>query len=216
MRKKIRVAVVDDQLLFRKGILSLLEEFDELKIVLEASNGRELLDKIKMQEVDVVLLDLEMPVLNGIETTEILKKKYPEIKIVILTLHNNDAFVVELLRKGAHGFLLKDNDIETVVNAIFSVYVNGVYFNPQISQKLIKGLVQGDTISPLFTAASFSSIELQVIDLICKEHSSKEIASVMNVSARTVDGYIEKIFEKTNARNRIGIVMYAVKHGIVK
>lgn len=215
MKNKIRVAVVDDQLLFRKGIISLLGEFDELTVSFEAESGNELMDKLKTHVIDVVLLDLEMPIMNGLEATKLMKEKYPQIKIIILTMHNDEEFVVELLQKGASGFLLKNQDIEIVVDAIYSVIETGFYYNSTISEKLAHGLVNGHQVSSILGQSKFTDNELKVIELVCKQNTNKQIAEILNLSVRTVDGYMERIFTKTGMKNRTGLVMYAVRNKLI-
>jgi two-component system response regulator DegU len=215
MKKAIRLAVVDDQHLFRKGLISLIEEFEELAVVVEASNGKELLEKLKSKKPEVVLLDVEMPLMDGIETTEYLRQKYPEIKILILTMHNEEEIILHLIEKGAHGFLLKDNPIETVVDAIYAVIENGYFFNDRVSKVMVKGLIRNDKIKPSFNLVQLSKREIEVIQLICKENTNKEIAEKLFISVRTVDGHREKILQKTKAKNTVGIVMYAIKNNLL-
>lgn len=215
MKNTVRLAVVDDQQLFRKGLVSLIDEFEELSVSLEAANGKELLEGLKTHKADVVLLDLEMPVMDGIETTENLRQKFPDIKVLILTMHNEEQIILHLLEKGAHGFLLKDNPIETVVDAIYGVIENGYFFNDRISKIMVKGLVRNNKIIPSFSPARLSEREIEVVRLICKEFTNKEIAEKLFISARTVDGHREKILEKTKAKNTAGIVMYAVKNNLL-
>jgi DNA-binding NarL/FixJ family response regulator len=215
MKKSIKLAVVDDQHLFRKGLISLIKEFEEIDIVIEASNGSELVEKLKTKKPAVVLLDLEMPVMDGIETTEFLQRKYPEIKILILTMHNEEEIILHLLEKGAHGFLLKDQPIETLVDAIYAVIENGYYFNDHISKVMVKGLVRTQKIKPNFHEVRLSEREIEVVKLICKEYTNKEIADKLFISVRTVDGHREKILQKTKAKNTVGIVMYAIKNNLL-
>jgi DNA-binding NarL/FixJ family response regulator len=215
MKKLIKLAVVDDQHLFRKGLISLIKEFEELDIVIEASNGNELIEKLKTKRPTVVLLDLEMPGMDGIETTEFLKRKYPEIKVLILTMHNEEEIILHLIEKGAHGFLLKDHPIETLVDAIYAVIENGYYFNDHISKVMVKGLLRTQKIKPSFNEVRLSEREIEVIRLICKEYTNKEIAEKLFISVRTVDGHREKILQKTKAKNTVGIVMYAVKNNLL-
>ena len=215
MKKLIKLAVVDDQHLFRKGLISLIKEFDELDIIIEASNGNELIEKLKTKRPTVVLLDLEMPGMDGIETTEFLKRKYPEIKVLILTMHNEEAIILHLIEKGAHGFLLKDHPIETLVDAIYAVIENGYYFNDHISKIMVKGLLRTQKIKPSFNEVRLSEREIEVIKLICKEYTNKQIGEKLFISVRTVDGHREKILQKTKAKNTVGIVMYAVKNNLL-
>lgn len=215
MSEKISIAVVDDQFLFRQGLISLLKEFDNLEVIMEASNGKELLEKMKVKLPDIVLLDLEMPVMDGIETTVEIKRKYPFIKIIILTMHTDDEFIIQLVEKGASGFLPKDKDIEVVVDAINSVVENGYYFDEHISKAVVKGLVKAKKTNLSFTVQYLSEKEIAVIKLICKEYTNREISEKLGLSNRTVDAHRQTILLKTGAKNTAGIVMYAVKHNLL-
>lgn len=215
MNSKIKIAVVDDQYLFRQGLISLLKEYDKLDVIIEASNGKELLEKMKVKQPHVVLLDLEMPLMDGIETTISIKSRYPKVKIIILTMHTDDQFIIHLLEKGASGFLPKDKDIEIVVDAIYSVLEKGYYFDERISKAMVKGLLKTKKANPSFTAHYLSEKEIVIINLICKEHTNKEIAEKLFISPRTVDTHRENILLKTGAKNTAGIVMYAVKNNLL-
>lgn len=215
MKKQIRLGIVDDQPLFRKGLISLLKEFDEIKVVFEANNGRELLDEAAKKQPDVILLDLEMPVMDGVESTAALKSKYPGIKILILTMHNDDAMVLHLIEKGAHGFLLKDTNIETIVEAIYSIKENGYYFNDRVSKIMVSGLVKSNKIQPSFNKVKLSAREIEVIRLLSQELKNPEIADRLFINVRTVERHRENILRKINAKNSIGIIMYAVKNHLL-
>lgn len=215
MKLKKTIAVVDDQYLFRQGLISLLTEYDDLDVTMEASNGKELLEKLHLKQPDIVLLDLEMPVMDGIETTIALKKNYPAIKIIIVSMHTDDEFIIHLLEKGASGFLPKDKDIEEVVEAIYSVLDNGYYFDARVSSAMLKGLVKSKKVNPSFTAQYLSEREILIVKLICKEFTTKEIADKLCLSKRTVDTHREGILLKTGAKNTAGIVMYAVKYNLL-
>ncbi len=216
MKSKKKIAVVDDQCLFRQGLISLLKEYDKLDVIIEASNGKELLEKMKVKQPDVVLLDLEMPLMDGIETTVSIKSRYPKVKVIILTMHTDDEFIIHLLEKGASGFLPKDKDIEIVVDAIYSVLEKGYYFDERISKAMVKGLVKTKKTNPSFTAHYLSEKEIVIINLICKEYTNKEIADKLFISPRTVDTHRENILLKTGAKNTAGIVMYAVKNNLLE
>ncbi|MGZ4047835.1 MAG: response regulator [Bacteroidia bacterium] len=215
MKKRIKIAVVDDQRLFRKGLISLISEFDELDVIIDASGGRELIEMMKIKKPDVVLLDIQMPEMDGILVAEHLQYYYPEIKVLILSMNNDEGLILHLLERGARGFLLKDNDIVTVVDAIFAVIENGYYFNDRVSKAMVRELVGTKQISPIFNITNFSEREIEIIKLICQELTNKEIATKLFISKRTVDGHKEKILRKINAKNAIGIVMFAVKNNLL-
>lgn len=213
--KKISVGIADDQFLFRQGLLALLNENEGLDIIIEASNGKELLEKLRPRQPDVVLLDLEMPEMDGAQATYIIRQRYPDMKIIVLTMHNDEALIINLIERGVNGFLTKDSDIEIVVDAIFCVVENDFFFNESISKAMVKKLVHTKKINPLIKYTALTDRELEVINLICKEYTNKEIAEELSLSIRTVEAHRESIIKKTKAKNTAGIVMYAVKHGLV-
>lgn len=217
MTQKINVAVVDDQQIFRKGIISLLSEYKDINVVFEASNGQELLDKMKerITPTHVILLDIEMPVVDGIEATIKLKHRYPETKIIILTMHDEEEMIVHLIEKGAHGFLAKNEDFEKVIDAIYAVKENGYYFSEKVSKAMVSGLVKNKKISPYFLSNELSDKEHEIVVLICREFTNKEIGEKLDLSVKTINNYRLEIGKKIGAKNTAGIVMYAVKKGLV-
>lgn len=215
-RNKIKLGVVDDHTLFRKGLISLLEEYEELKVIMEASNGKELLETLKTKQPDILLMDVEMPVMNGIEATEAVRKKFPDVKILTLTMHSEEEFVAHLMEKGANGFLLKDYGIENIVDAIYSVYETGYYFNDKVSKVMLEKLVHGQLIKPQFKGGPLTEREIEIIRLICREASTREISEKLCISIRTVEGHRENILKKTGARNTAGIVLFAVKNNFFR
>lgn len=215
MRLPIKLAIVDDHALFRKGFIALLKDFTEFEIVIEAANGEELLEQLKKKKVDVILLDIQMPIMDGIEVAERLQFKNGDTKIIMITSHNEDEFINHLISKGANGFLLKNQDIEIVVDAIYGVIENGYYFNDKVSKAMVKALVQNGQIIPCFVKKTLSTRELEVVRLISQELTSKEIAEKLFISPRSVDGHKERILQKTKAKNSIGIIMYAMKHQLL-
>lgn len=216
MKRKIRIAVVEDQLLVRQGIISLLKEHERFKVVIGAGNGKELLEALKTQEIDVVITDLEMPVMDGAETTLQVRAKYPAVKIIALTQHDEESFIVHLIEKGANGFLLKDYDIELLIDAIYSVQENGYYFNDRVSKAMVTGLVKNNKITPFFKKVTLTDKEKEILVLISKEFTTKEIADKLFLSKRTIEGYRDKIISKLNVKNTIGAVMYGVKNKIIE
>lgn len=193
----------------------MLKEFPEVKVVVEASDGEDMLKQFKNKKIDIVLLDLEMPNMDGFEATEHLVRKYPGTKIIILTTHNEESFIRHLIAKGVNGFILKDKDIEVIMDAIYAVIETGYYFNDSMSRALVKGLMASDAIRPTFKRVELSEREIAIIKLISKEYTAREIAEKLFISQRTVDGHRERILEKIKAKNSVGIVMYAIKHNLL-
>ncbi|MCW3104787.1 MAG: response regulator transcription factor [Bacteroidetes bacterium] len=216
MKKSVKLAIVDDQPLFRKGLAALLREFPDIKVIFEAGNGKELLTELEKAKPDVILLDLDMPGMDGIKTTETLKQKFPDVKIIVLTMHSGDMMVLHLIEKGAHGFLLKDTTIEVIREAIYSVRDNGYYFNDRVSKIMVSGLVKSNKIKPSFKTVNLSEREIQVIRLLSQEYKNSEIAEKLFINIRTVDRHRENILKKIKAKNAIGIIMYAVKHNLLE
>lgn len=213
--KPIKIAVVDDQQLFRQGLLSLIKEFSEFEVVMEATNGKECIEMARKNKPEVILLDVEMPVMDGAEVTEYLHKKHPEIKIIILTMHDDDELVFHLAKKGAHGFLLKDSSIETVADAVFTVMAGKRYFKENIMDMLLEGLHKTQNTLPGLNDKMLSDREKEVLKLICKQHTTREISEMLAISHKTVEGHRDKIFSKTKVRNIAGLVMYAVKNNLL-
>lgn len=215
---KIKVAIADDQQLFRKGIISLLKEFEEIDIVFEAGDGKDLLNQLANGNTvpDVILLDIEMPLMNGIEALKKIKSKGYASKVIILTMHDEEEMVIHLIEMGANGFLPKNEDIENVVSAIKSVIESDYYFNDKFSKGMLRSLISNEKITPKFNYNQLSDIETEIARLICEELTNKEIAAKLDLSPRSVDGHRERILKKIGAKNTAGIVMYAYKCKLIK
>lgn len=215
MDSKKTIAIVDDHALFREGIVSLLKEYKEFDIVLQASNGKELLDGLKKVKPQVVLLDIQMPVMDGIETTVQLRKKYPNTKIIILTMHNEEGLIFDLMGKGANGFLPKDRSVEFVVDAIHAVFDKGYYYNEAVTKAVITGVRNNSSVKKSFYQSPLSEREIEIVKLICKQHTSREIGEILNLSSRTVEAHKNNILRKTKSINTAGIVLYAIEYHLL-
>ena len=216
---KIKLALVDDHSLFRRGIASILGQVADFDLVLEASNGQEFIDKIPRRMPDVVLLDLQMPILDGTATAEYLREHFPLIKIIILTMHDEDRMVVHLLEKGVSGYLLKDSDPGEVEKAIRRVMTDGVYLNDFVSRAMLRKMTNKTTTvkqSMLYNSKILlSEREKEVLKLICEGLSTLEISDKIFLSPRTVEGHRLRILEKTGTKNTAGMVAYAFKNELV-
>ncbi len=210
----MRIAVVDDHALFRKGIISMLEDIPGAEIVFDAGNGQELLDQLPENPVELILLDLQMPVMDGLTAIPLVKKQAPDAKIVIISMHQEDQFISHVMELGANGYLLKDAEFEELEIALSSVQESGFYFNENVSKALLSRLVQKNQLQPSFnTEEVLVEREMEVLELICKELTTAEIADRIHLSPRTVEGYRNRLLEKTKARNTAGLVVYAAKQG---
>ncbi|HPE76581.1 MAG TPA: response regulator transcription factor [Draconibacterium sp.] len=210
---KINIVITDDHKLFRKGIIALLEDFDFIGEINEASNGKELLDLLSEIKIlpDLILLDLRMPIMDGVEAQQKIKDIYPEIKIIILTMEDDEQFILHLISEGVNGYLLKNADPVEMEQAILKVYKKGFYFSEDISSLVLKNLNKKEKVETIFNP-DFSERELQVLKLICKEYTNAEIAETFDVSVRTAEGYRQKLVEKAGAKNIAGLVILALKH----
>lgn len=210
----IKIALVDDHQLFRDGVAALLKDYEELRVVIEAGNGSELLKQLRQKQPHVVLLDIQMPGEDGIEITKILTEKYPALKIIILSMNNEDVLIFDAIAGGAHGFLPKDKTVEEVVDAIYSVMENGRYYSERVANALALG-TRGIARSVSYPASRLTAKEVEVLRWICRQKTNKEIASSLGVSTRTVESQRNSILQKTGTRNTAGLVVYALKNKLI-
>lgn len=215
MRPRKSIAIVDDHDLFRKGIISLLKEFPEIDVIIQAISGQDILNQLKIKQPDVILLDIQMDVMTGLEALPLIKQKYPNLKIIMLTQHNDDQTIYHLIEKGAHGFLDKKEEVETIVDAIYSVLDKGYYYTEKVQKAISKGAASKQKNKLPFSACTLSEREIEVVKLICKQLGIKEIAEKLCLSPRTIDTYIENIYTKTGAKKTAGIVFYAIEHRLL-
>jgi DNA-binding NarL/FixJ family response regulator len=206
----ISVIIADDHVIFRKGLATILNEIPFVKVVGEASNGHELLDLLKTKSADVVLMDIKMPGIDGIEATRKVSTKYPTTQIIALTMHEEIGYFNKMIEAGAKGFLLKNTNKDQLEAAISTVFGGENYFADEfvISVKKPKP-------SPVIANINLSTRELEILDYICKGFSNAEIAKTLGLSQRTIDGHRSRLFEKTGAKNAPNLVLFAVKNGLV-
>jgi two-component system response regulator DegU len=215
--EKIKVIVADDHSLIRQGICKVLELDSSLIVVGEATNGAELLDIIGQVGADIVLLDINMPGENGIQLTRFLKKKYNGIKIIILTIHDDDDYIFEAYNAGASGYILKDVDPDELIEAIKTVYSGIPYIHPSITGKLLNVLnrVQDQENNSHNRYRLLSEREMEVLTLLASGQSNRQIAQQLFISEKTVKNHISSIFRKMEVRDRTQAAVLAIKDGIV-
>ncbi len=213
--KSITVAIADDHNLFRKGIISLLEENPKVKVVYEAGNGAELLHLLNNPDTfpDVVLLDIEMPVMDGMEAQKKIKKLYPEMKVIILTMRDDEQFILYMISEGVNGYLLKDAEPEELEKAIEKVVVNDFYFPDSMAKLLVRNIGRKRPVN--HELPEFTERELEVLELICREHTATEIAEKLSISPRTAEGHRSNLLEKSGSKNIAGLVVFALKNNLV-
>jgi DNA-binding NarL/FixJ family response regulator len=217
--KKIKIAIADDQVLFRKGMVNIINGFQDTEIIMEASDGVEFLENLSnlTKIPDIAILDLSMPNLNGIETTKILHEKYSNVKVIILSVYSEDRFVTHLMELGVNAYLFKNVEPPEVEKAIQAVLEKDFYFNEafltamrkRMTGKKPRLLIQ-DNIPSLLTQR-----ELEVLDLICKQYTAQEIGEKLFISTRTVDGHRNNLLEKTGMKNTAGLVVFSIKNNLI-
>ncbi|GAB5522228.1 MAG: response regulator transcription factor [Roseivirga sp.] len=212
----IKLALVDDHTLFRQGIKLLLEDIEDVELIVEASNGQELLEAMEDRVPDIVLLDLEMPVLNGIETSKVLKQKYENVGIIILTMYDDEQMIAHLMEIGANGYLLKDTTEDELRKAIRSVHDNQFYFNDFVSKALLSGVKAKRKTEPkIGNNIDVTRRESEVLQLICEELTTQEMADKLFLSPRTVEGHRQNLIEKFGVKNTAGLIIRAIKLGFI-
>lgn len=214
MKKKINIVIADDHKIFRKGIVAALSVYDQLEVIGEAENGLQLLEKVAALQPDVVLVDVKMPEMDGIEALKKLKTDYPDVKVVMLTMYDDDAHIQNLMELGANSYLAKDTDADEIRIAIISVFESGYYFNDKVSKALLKRVAGSISFKDnLFNKIELNERETSVLKLICKEFTTTEIANELFLSPRTIDGIRASLIEKIQVKNTAGLVLYAVRNG---
>lgn len=211
----ISYIIADDHKIFRQGLKISLIDDHKLKCVGEAGNGLELLELLKNKAAEVVLLDLKMPEMDGVEALKQLREQYPDLKIIVLTMFEEEHFILHMMESGANGYLLKNTEAQEIKTAIHSVYENEYYFNDLVNTTLLRKVVQQKKAPRFKEEIKLNEREMEVLQLICQEFTAAEIGQKVFLSPRTVEGIRSSLLEKIGVRNTAGLVMYAVKNGIV-
>lgn len=212
----IKVAIADDHALFRSGVKTALSVKKDVELIAEADNGMQLINLLKHIEPDVILLDIQMPIMDGIQTLPEIRKIRPNTKVIILSMHNDHSMISKLMEIGANSYLTKNSDSETIYQAIKTCYEQEFFFNELTNKALLTGLrtKRNDVTSQQEVA--LTDKELRVLKLMCEEKTTKEIADIVDISPRTVEAIRDKLKSKIGAKSMAGLVMYAVKNGIIE
>jgi DNA-binding NarL/FixJ family response regulator len=214
----IRIALVDDQQLFRQAMAMLVESEPGFSLVMEADNGIDCLEKLRTMDdpPDIALIDMEMPGMDGMQLTEELQKKYPSIKLIVLSVHSKERLIARMIQAGASGYLFKNCDKKELLLAIHTVHTSGFYINPTVLKAIQsvsaagKDAIKNTNAIPI----DISKREREILELICREQNTAEIAAQLFLSARTVEGHRNNLLQKTGCRNTAGLVLFAVKYGL--
>jgi two-component system invasion response regulator UvrY len=212
------IALVDDHILLRNGLAGLLRELG-FNVILEADNGKVFTEKLKSTDPpEIVLLDINMPEMDGYETALWIKKNHPDIKMLALSMYDDENAIIRMLKNGARGYILKDCDPTELKSAIEALHTKGYYYSEMVTGRLIHSINHLDEPenSTVKEVLGLNQREIEFLKLCCTEMTYKEIADRMCLSPRTIDGYRDALFEKLSLKSRVGLVLYAIKNGIVK
>lgn len=216
MNPAIKIALVDDEILFRKGIAFLLQRENNIDIVFEASNGEELIELLNKAESkpDIIIMDLKMPVLNGVEATKIIRKSFPEIKIIALTSYDTKSFIANMIQVGAVAYLIKNTTPKDLIKTINEVALKGFYYDESVLKTIQDTIVSQKNTKGCLETSFLSPREIEILQLICQQKTTSEIADHLFLSPRTVEGHRNNLLLKTESRNIAGLVVYAIQNEI--
>ncbi|MEO7961021.1 MAG: response regulator transcription factor [Ginsengibacter sp.] len=217
MPQKVSVALVDDHTLLRNGLAGLIESFGNYYISFEADDGKDFINQLKPKQLpDIVLMDINMPEMDGYEACSWLKNNHPGVKVLALSMYDNEGAVIRMFKAGAKGYILKDCEPLELKSALDALVTKGFYYSEMVTGKLIHTInTMDEENANAANVIQLNEREINFLKLICSELTYKEIAEKMFLSPRTIDGYRDDLFQKLNAKTRIGLVMYAIRNGIV-
>ena len=213
----ISYIIADDHAIFRQGIKFSLSEDKSLQCIGEAGDGDELMKLLHNGLPDVILMDLKMPGTDGVAATKEIKRLYPGIKVIVLTMYDDEQYIIHMLDIGANAYLVKNTEPSEIINAIHTVFQNDYYFSDMVSKAMLKSIVNKKKITPRFDhAVQLNDRETEILKLICKECTTAEIAEQLYLSQRTVEGLRTGMLEKVGVRNTAGLVLFAAKNGLAE
>ena len=213
--KKIKVIIADDHLMVRQGFTVLLNAQPDIEVIGQAADGNEMVELVENLRPDVVLADISMPNLNGIEATKIIHQRYPDMPVVMITIHTSSSYVIRALRNGARGYVVKNDDFQNVIQAIKTVSLGQRYLSSQVSEHIIDAVISGTSLD--FNLDERISIrEREILQLIAEGNSNSQIAQKLVISARTVETHRTNIMRKLELTSQIDILRYAIQHGLAQ
>jgi DNA-binding NarL/FixJ family response regulator len=216
-QEKINVAIADDHVIFRDGLKASLKKISIIGQVYQCKNGQEVVNLLENNDVEVLLLDIEMPVMNGIETARWIIKNKPKVNIIVLTMFNNRRYIMELYDIGVIGYLMKNTDVSELTKAITMALQGDSYYCTEAQNVIFKDLLRKDKVTTSGeTLKKISAREMEVLKLICEQNATEEIAEKLFISPLTVKRHRQILMEKTNSKNLAGLVVFAIKNDIYK
>ena len=212
--RKIKVVVADDHTILRQGIKALLDNQEGIEVVGEAKDGREAIKTIEELLPDVILMDIAMPGLNGLEATRRIKKKFPKVKVVVLTMHANEEYIFQILNAGADGYLVKETAFQDLISAINAVHKGEAFMSPSISKKVMTDYIQRAQGEEKVGFDTLTTREREILQLVAEGNSNKKIAEALFISPKTVETHRAHIMDKLNIHDRAGLIKYAIRKGM--
>jgi DNA-binding NarL/FixJ family response regulator len=214
--KKTKIALADDHVLLRNGLASVVNNFGEYEVLFEANNGKHFAEQVsKYGEPEIVLMDINMPIMDGYETTQWIKENHPLINVLALSMYDNENSIINMFKAGAKGYILKDSEPSLLKSALDSIKTQGFYYSEMVTGRLINSIQKSEKEFNHAPDSTLSKQEKEFLKLACTEMTYKEIAEKMFLSPRTIDGYRDALFEKLQLKTRVGLVLFAIRHGIV-
>lgn len=215
MVSNLKIIIADDHPIFRDGLNTVLRRQEFIEKITQAANGTEAIQLLESEHYDVVLMDIKMEPMNGLEATEIIRHRFPNVKIIALSMFGEERYIMEMIDKGASGYLLKNSKKSEIIAAIKAVVKGGTYFSDEVNNFILERLSaikKGEKITPDYMENRMR----EVLFLMCHEKTSKEIANALNISVRTIDDCRADILKITNSKNIVGVVKYAIQSGIME
>ncbi len=209
----IRIAMADDHALIRQSLANMINSFGDYRVIWQAANGKEVIEMLALESPEILLLDIRMPDMDGFETCKWMTKNRPDVKVLALSMMDDESAVIKMIRSGAKGYMLKDSEPSELREALHALVEKGIYFNEMVTGKLLHAIIQDDVTDDGQDPVHITPKEIEFLRLCATEHTYKEIADRMDLSPRTIDGYRESLFEKLGLKSRVGLAMFAMRKG---
>lgn len=216
MCKKIKIFIAEGPKLIRDGYISILKENPAFSIIGEAGNGKEVIEQLEQKEPDILILAIEMPVMGGFEALLIIKKRFPKVKVLMVSFHDEKVYTAHCIKKGANGYLTKNGSGEELINALLILHQEGFFFDKIVSGIMISDALEEDILSHFLKNAKLSSLEIQILKLFWEDKQNKEMAEILNLSIYSIEHYRKSIYKKTSSKTVGGALKYAIRNKIIR
>jgi DNA-binding NarL/FixJ family response regulator len=214
--KKIQIAIAEDHVMFRQGLISLLKEFKDCNVLFDVNNGKELIDELANSKPDIILLDIDMPVMGGREALGIIRENYPDIKVIIISMHFERPYIIEFIRNGASAFLQKSCFFEELITTVNAVNEYGYYYEGKVSEVMIREIANNNNRNSTPLKIKLTERETEVLNLLLMSKSNIQIAESLGISVRTVEGHRQHLLQKTGSKNIVALISQALGEGLIE